>query len=122
MRRFIGKEHSCAEMKNVNGFVRKRIPEDYEKIIEIIDRITLQLAELSFSFKNVKNTRVIYRPKDMTLLFYYYDEHFHVSSPEAFFPDTIQITNIIRTIVDNTEMPLFRSIPLISNEKIYEEN
>lgn len=119
MRKFIGKEHCCAEITPANGFVRKKMPEDCEKIIEIIDRITLQLAELSFSFKNVKNSRIVYHPKNMTLLFYYHDEHFHVSSPEAFFPDTIQITNIIRTIVDDTEMPLFRSIPVISNEKIY---
>ena len=55
MRRFIGKEHCCAEMTNVKQFfVRKRIPEDYEKIIQIIDRITLQLAELSFSFKTFR--------------------------------------------------------------------
>ena len=114
MRKFIGKEHCCAEIAPVNGFVRKKMPEDCEKIIEIIDRITLQLAELSFSFKNVKNSRIVYKPIDMTLLFYYHDGHFHVSSPEAFLPKTIQITNIIRAIVDDTEMPLYKFLPTIS--------
>jgi GDP-D-mannose dehydratase len=108
MRRFIGKEHCCAEITKVDHFfASKKIPEDCDKIIELIDRITLQLAELYFSFKNVKNTRVIYLPKNMTLLFHYYDGYFYVSSPEAFLPETIQITNIIRSIKQNTPLEIY---------------
>jgi hypothetical protein len=85
--RFIGKEHCCAEMSKVDEFiVSKEISED--KIIEMIDRITLQLAELSLSFKKFKNTITIF-PLDMTLLFYYYNGVFYVSSD--ILPKTIQI-------------------------------
>ena len=121
MKRFIGKQHCCAEMSNVDEFiVSKRMPENCDKIIEMIERITLQLAELLLSFKKFKNTITIYLARgDMTLLFYYYDEHFYVSS--NILPKTIQIINIIRIIVEDTELPLFRNIPKISDEKLYGE-
>lgn len=119
MKRFIGKQHCCAEMSNVEEFiVSKRMPENCDKIIEIIERITLQIAELSLSFKKFKNTITIYLPSgDMTLLFYYHEQHFYVSSESL----EIQLCEIIRTIVEDMELPLFRNIPQISYEKLYEE-
>lgn len=116
----IGEEHSCAKIAQPEGIVIacKHIKrEERKQIIEIIERVTLQLAELSLSFKKFKNTITIYLPSgDMTLFFYYY-EHFYVSTPFL----EMQISKIIRTIVEDMQLPLFRNMPQISNEELYED-
>ena len=138
---YIGEEHYCAEIleKEDDWFEKgqmviacKKIDhgEERSKIIGNIVRITAQLAELSFSFKKFKNTRVIFLGKEsMTLLFYYYQNQFYVVQPNVsittmatFLLETTQIGFVIRSIIDDMHCPLFRSIPKpISDEELYEE-
>lgn len=109
----IGVKNDCAELlePSENILARKTICE--RKVFSIITRITAQLAELSLSFNSFRNTRTIYLSSgDMKLSFYYFND-FYVVSKIPFFLETIQIGRIIRTIVEDTEMPLFRSIPKI---------
>jgi hypothetical protein len=118
----IGEEHYCAKISQPEGMVivckSVELGKESQQIIEIIGRITLQLAELYLSFKKFKNTITIYLPsEDMTLSFYYHEQHFYVSSESL----EIQLCEIIRTIVEDMELPLFRNIPQISYEKLYED-
>jgi len=117
----IGEEHSCAKINDWNEreqivIASKKMDKEPRQIVSIINRITEQLAELSLSFKKFQNTRVIYLEKgDMTLSFYYHEQHFYAIT---FFTclEIIQISKVIRDIIHDTEMPLYRCIPKISEE------
>jgi len=122
----IGEEHYCAEiLEKVKGQViaSKKIEpgEERSQIVSIIIRITAQLAELSLSFKKFQNTRVIYLEKeDMTLSFYYYEQNFYVITSFTCL-EIIQISKVIRDIIHDMEMPLYRCIPKISEEILYQD-
>ena len=128
----IGEEHYCAKiLEKVKGEIiaSKKIEpgEERSQIVSIIIRITAQLAELSLSFKKFQNTRVIYLEKgDMTLSFYYHEQHFYVVQTitlktATFLLETTQIGEIIRTILEDMHLPLFRAIPKLSEEELYED-
>jgi len=135
----IGEEHYCAEiLENDNWFEREQMvivcksinpDEERSQIVSIIIRITAQLAELSLSFKKFQNTRVIYLDKEsVTFSFYYYNQHFYVVQSSLslktmanFLLEITQIGEIIRTILEDMHLPLFRAIPKLSDEELYED-
>lgn len=133
----IGKEHSCAEiLENDDWFEReqmviasKKMDKEPRQIVSVINRITEQLAELSFSFKKFRNTRVVYLNNGrVTFSFYYYNQHFYVvqsslslKTMAKFLLKITQIGEIIRTILQDMYRPLFKAIPEISDEELYED-
>jgi len=114
---FIGEEHYCAQIVKETDFqnviVCKEIDGEKGTIIGLIVRITAQLAELSLSFKKFKNTRVVYvGDKSITFSFYFHDNKFYIiQTMEPLFLEAMQIGKIIRTIVEDIRIPLFKNIP-----------